>query len=90
MHASKNLDGTPVGIIGRGSSSLRRVDVLGSQPDNSAASIPDLDGGIVRYNFCGLGYGKRIIVAVRLSPQRNMVIRCEQIEAIERHGSPLY
>ena len=66
------------------------MDVSGGQPDNPASSSPDFDRWILPDNLCDSGYGMRIIVAVRLSSQRNMVIRCEEVKAIERHGPDFF
>ena len=63
-------------------------EVFGGQSDDSALLIADFDRWIAPDNLGCLCDGMRIIVAVRLSPQCNMVIRCEQVESIERHSRP--
>ena len=44
--------------------------------------IPDFDCGMPPDDLCCCGDGKRILVAVRLSPQFDMTALCQQTEAI--------
>jgi hypothetical protein len=81
-----NVAMNATGVTSRRSFSVKPKDVFGGQPGNSAPSIPHFDRRIVSDDVCGRGYGMRIIVAVRLSPQCDMVIRREQIKAIKWHA----